>query len=259
MSEPTVNFSVADGVAHVELNRPDAGNAINPLLGEELSEAARQCDTRSDVRAVLFSAKGKMFSVGGDLQYMRSQEQDIGRAVKRLADELHRAISSFARMDAPMVGAIEGTAAGAGFSMALVSDLVVAEPRAKFTMAYTASGLSPDGGSTYILPRLIGMRRAQELTLTNRVLSAAEAADWGLITQVSEEGKALETARALCEKLAAGSLSANADAKRLLRASLDNSLETHLELEGRCIAQNADKDGREGIAAFFEKRAPKFS
>jgi len=259
VSEPTVNFSVADGVARVELNRPDAGNAINPLLGEELSEAARQCDTRSDVRAVLFSAKGKMFSVGGDLQYMRSQEQDIGRAVKRLADELHRAISSFARMDAPMVGAIEGTAAGAGFSMALVSDLVVAEPRAKFTMAYTASGLSPDGGSTYILPRLIGMRRAQELTLTNRVLSAAEAADWGLITQVSEEGKALETARALCEKLAAGSLSANADAKRLLRASLDNSLETHLELEGRCIAQNADKDGREGIAAFFEKRAPKFS
>ena len=259
MTEPTVNFSVSDGIAHVELNRPDAGNAINPTLGEELTEAARQCDTRSDVRAVLFSAKGKMFSVGGDLQYMRSQEQDVGYAVKRLADELHRAISYFTRMDAPMVGAIEGTAAGAGFSMALVSDIVVAEPRAKFTMAYTASGLSPDGGSTYILPRLVGMRRAQELTLTNRVLDAEEAADWGLITQVSEEGKALETALAICEKLAAGSLAANADARHLLRSSFDNTLETHLELEGRCIAKNAAIDGREGIAAFFEKRAPKFS
>ncbi len=259
MSVSSVNFSVTDGVAHVELNRPDAGNAINPSMAEELSNAARQCDTRSDIRAVLFSAKGKMFSVGGDLQFMRAQEQNIGDALKQMADVLHRAISYFARMDAPMVAAIEGTAAGAGFSLALMGDIVVAEPRAKFTMAYTASGLSPDGGSTYALPRLIGMRRAQELTLTNRVLSAEEAAEWGLITQVSEEGKALETARAICEKLASGSLAANADAKRLLRTSLDNTLETHLEIEGRCIAKNADQDGREGIAAFFEKRPPKFS
>ncbi|MEM1051258.1 MAG: enoyl-CoA hydratase-related protein [Pseudomonadota bacterium] len=259
MSDTPVNLTISDGIAHVELNRPDAGNAINSALGDALSAAARECDNNRQVRVILFSAKGKMFSVGGDLQYMSEQGDNIQTAVKLLADELHRALTHFARCDAPIVTAVQGTAAGAGFSMAIMGDVVVAEEHAKFTMAYTASGLSPDGGSTYYLPRLIGMRRAQELTLTNRVLTAQEAHDWGLITQVVETGKGLETARKICQKIASGSKSANADAKRLLRTSFDNSFETHLELEGREIAKNGATDGREGITAFFEKRAPKFS
>lgn len=259
MSETAVTLTITEGVAHVELNRADAGNAINPALGKALSDAARQCDGNADVRAILLSAKGKMFSVGGDLQYISGEGGNVGAAVKMLADELHRAIMHFARQDAPLVTAVQGTAAGAGFSMAIMGDIVIAEEQAKFTMAYTASGLSPDGGSTYFLPRLIGMRRAQELTLTNRVLSAREALDWGLITQVVEKGAGLDAARKICANLAAGSLAANADAKRLLRTSLDNTLETHMELEGRAISKNAAGDGQEGMAAFFEKRAPKFS
>jgi len=259
MSEAPVTLTIANGIAHVELNRPDAGNAINPEMGVALSDAARQCDGNPNVRAILFSAKGKMFSVGGDLQYMKSQADNAKHAIKLLADELHRAIMHFARQDAPMVTAVQGTAAGAGFSMAIMGDIVIAEPQVKFTMAYTASGLSPDGGSTYFLPRLVGMRRAQELTLTNRVLRAEEALDWGLITQVVEQGTAVKAAKAVCAKLVQGSLSANGDAKRLVRSSLDNTLETHMELEGRAIAKNGAVDGREGIAAFFEKRAPKFT
>lgn len=259
MTQPLVTLTIADGIAHVELTREDAANAINPQLAEDLSAAAQECDTNPAVRAVLFSARGKMFSVGGDLAHMKAQGDDAGRVIRRMADDLHRAISQFSRSQAPMVTAVQGTAAGAGLSLSIMGDIVIAEPQAKFTMAYTNAGLSPDGGSTYLLPRLIGQRRAMEMALTNRVLSADEALEWGLVNQVVEKGAGLDAARAICAKLAAGSKSANGDAKQLMRASLDNSLETHMELEGRAIAKNAVGDGREGIAAFFEKRAPKFS
>jgi 2-(1,2-epoxy-1,2-dihydrophenyl)acetyl-CoA isomerase len=170
------------------------------------------------------------------------------------------ATSRFSRMRAPLVVAVNGTAAGAGMSLAVSGDLVLAADVAKFTMAYTAAGLSPDGSSSYFLPRLIGLRRTQELMLTNRRLSAQEAFEWGLVNRVVAADDLQQQARALAAQLAQGPTRAFGTVKRLLNESFTGTLETQMELEARGIAAMAGTpDGREGIQAFLEKRKPSFS
>jgi 2-(1,2-epoxy-1,2-dihydrophenyl)acetyl-CoA isomerase len=173
---------------------------------------------------------------------------------------LHAAISRFARMRAPLVAAVNGTAAGAGFSLVCAADLVVAAESARFTMAYTRAGLTPDGSSTYFLPRLVGTRRALELMLTNRTLSAAEALEWGLVNRVVPDAELEEQATSLARSLAAGPTAAFGSVKRLVENSTRDSLESQMEHEARAIADAArSPDAREGIDAFFAKRAAKFS
>jgi len=177
-----------------------------------------------------------------------------------MADDLHRATSSFARMEKPFIVAVNGMAAGAGFSIAITGDFVIAAESAKFTMAYTAAGLSPDGSSSYYLPRLVGMRKAMDLMITNRRLTAHEAENWGLINQVVPDDALQTTAMELAQKLAKGPTDAFATVKKLLLCSFDNSLETQMELEGRAISHHAGvTNGKEGVQAFLEKRKPKFS
>ena len=172
---------------------------------------------------------------------------------------LHMAISRFVRMDAPLVVAVNGAAGGGGMSFVLAADLVLAAESAKFTMAYTKAGLSPDGGSTYFLPRIVGVRRALELALTNRVLTAREAQEWGLVTRVVPDAALGADAAALAVQLAAGATRAYGAAKRLLHHSFAESLETQMELEAQAIAERArGADAREGMAAFIAKRAPRF-
>ena len=160
--------------------------------------------------------------------------------VKGIADDLHRAISTFARMDAVLITAVNGVAAGAGFSLAVAGDLVLAADNASFTMAYTRAGLSPDGSSSYYLPRLVGVRRAQELMLTNRTLTAAEAADWGLINEVVPAAELEARAQALAEQMASAAKGSSGAVKKLLLASFGSGLEEQMELEGRLIAECAD-------------------
>jgi len=158
------------------------------------------------------------------------------------------------------VAAVQGSAAGAGMGFVGASDLVVAAESAKFVMAYTGVGLTPDGSSSWFLPRLIGLRRALELTFTNRVLSAAEALDWGLITQVVPDDELHDQAAALAAKVATGPPRALAAAKRLLHTSLEDTLETHLAREAEAIsAASGTSEGIEGVAAFNEKRKPVFN
>ena len=172
---------------------------------------------------------------------------------------LHMAISRFVRMDAPLVVAVNGAAGGGGMSFVLAADLVLAAESAKFTMAYTRAGLSPDGGSTFFLPRIVGVRRALELALTNRVLTAREAQEWGLVTRVVPDAALAAEAQTLAAQLAAGATGAFGAAKRLLHHSSSESLETQMELEAQAIAERSrGADAREGIAAFIAKRAPRF-
>ena len=259
MSYSTIRYEVQNHVARITLNRPDAGNAMDAQMGRDLMHAAIQASEDRAVRAVIITGAGRMFCAGGDLKLFASHGDGLAAHLKELAGSLHLAISRFVRMNAPVIAAVNGAAGGGGMSFVLAADLVLAAESAKFTMAYTRAGLSPDGGSTFFLPRIVGARRALELALTNRVLSAHEAHEWGLVTKVLADAALQAEAQALAEQLASGATRAFGAAKRLLHHSFSESLETQMELEAQGIAEQArGADAREGIAAFVAKRAPKF-
>ncbi len=255
----TIRFETEDRVAIITLNRPKSANGLNAKMASELAQVAKLCKEEPDIRAIVLTALGRFFCAGGDIKEMASHGDMVGAEIKSLADDLHKTISIFSRMDAPVIMAVNGMAAGAGFSLAVSSDLVIASQAASFMMAYTNAGLSPDGSSTYFLPRLIGLRRTQELMLTNRKLSADEAHDWGLINKVVPADEVFDTAMNLAKKLASGSIKSHGAIKKLLLLSYQLSLEDQMELEGQTISDCAvSPDGREGILAFTEKRKAEF-
>jgi len=252
-----VEIDVRDRVARITLNRPEAGNALNLELATALRKAAEGL-RGSDLGAVILSGAGRAFCVGGDLNYMR-EAGEVGDAVLRLATQFHGALEAFAALDAPVIAAVRGAAAGGGMSLAIACDLVLAAESARFTMAYTAIGFSPDGGSTWTLPRLVGRRRAAELMLLNERLDAAAARELGLVTRVVADDALDAEADALARRLAAGPAHAQGAAKRLLRESATRGFAEQMAEEARTIAaMAAAPDGREGVAAFLEKRAPDF-
>ncbi len=257
----TLLFEVREHVAHMTLNRPDAANGINLEMASEIRHAARRCATDPEIRAVLLSGAGKMFCAGGDLKAFAAQpEGELPGFLEQVTLHLHQAISHFARMNAPVVAAVHGSAAGGGFSLACACDFPIAAESAKFTMAYTRAGLTPDGSSTYFLPRIIGYRRTLELAITNRVLSAREAAEMGLVTRVVPDAELISEATKFATQLATGPTAAYGGVKRLLIDSFTNTLEAQMYLEGDYIsAMGRTIDGREGIASFLAKRPPKFS
>jgi len=179
--------------------------------------------------------------------------------VKELTTYLHGAVSRLTRSAKPVIMAVNGVAAGGGFSFALSGDLVVAAESARFTMAYAKIAATPDGSSSYFLPRLVGLRRALELYLTNRVLSAREALEWGLITRVVPDAELRSAVDALARELAAGPTLAIGGAKRLFHQSTWESLETQMELEAQAIAASGHtEDFRAGVTAFANKQTPTF-
>jgi 2-(1,2-epoxy-1,2-dihydrophenyl)acetyl-CoA isomerase len=254
-----IEFDKQAAIARITLNRPDAANGMNAGLNRELKLAARACDRDAEIKVVVLGGKGRFFCAGGDIKEMLAHGDEVGPELKSLADDLHAAISTFARMQAVLIVAVNGVAAGGGFSLALTGDIVLAAESASFTMAYTRAGLCPDGSSSWLLPRLVGLRRAQELMLTNRRLSAAEAENIGLITRaVPDDELQAETDR-LAAEFAAGARLSNAYVKKLLLASASNDLEEQMELEAALLSRcAASPDGCEGILAFVEKREPKF-
>ncbi len=259
MSE-MILFDVDANVATITFNRPDAANAMDRDFMYELMHLAIRCDEDPDIRAVVATGAGRFFCAGGDLGSFADAGDGAGGLLKEMTTYYHAAISRFARMDAPLISAVNGAAAGAGFSFAAASDLVIAAESATFTSAYTAAALTPDGSSTYFVPRLIGMRRAMELMVTNRRLSAAEALEWGLITQVVPDDELLATASATAARLAAGPTLAFGRVKAMLNETFAGTLETQMELEARNIAaMSGTADGKEGIDAFLNKRRPGFT
>lgn len=254
-----IKFEIAGRIARITIDRPEAANGLNNALATELATAAARCDGDPSVKAVVLTGAGRFFCAGGDLKAM-GQHQNDPQYLKRVADDLHRAISTFSRMEAPLIVAVNGVAAGAGFSLAVMGDLVVAASSSSFTMAYTRAGLSPDGSASYFLPRLVGLRKAQELMFTNRKLSADEALDWGLINFVVPDAELQAKAEELAKTFVDGARKSNAIVKKLLLSTFGNGLEEQMEIEGRLITECVgSKDGQEGIAAFLGKRPAKFS
>ncbi len=260
MSYETIIFKVDEGVATITLNRPAAANGMNLALMRELADLAIRCDEDPRIRAVVLTGAGRFFSAGGDMKEFASAGEAAGLLIKEMTMYFHAAVSRLSRMDAPVVAAVNGMAAGAGFSLAAACDLAIAAESATFLSAYTAAALSPDGGSTYFVPRLVGMRRAVDLMLTNRRLTAAEALDWGMVNEVVADDEVVARAIEVAAGLAVGPTVAYGAVKRLLHASLGSSLETQMEFEARSIADmTRTHDGREGIASFVEKRPAEFA
>jgi len=248
-----------DQVATITLNRPDAYNALNRELGQEIFHAVLEVDDDPDVRCVVVTGAGKAFCAGGDVKDFADNLDHIGALVKELTTYLHGAVSRLVRSEKPVIMAVNGVAAGGGFSFALSGDVVLATESAKFTMAYSKIAATPDGSSSYFLPRLVGLRRAMELYLTNRVLTAREAYEWGLVTRVVPDGEFRGAVETMARELAQGPTKAFGGAKRLLHQSTWESLETQMELEAQAIATSGRTDDfRDGVTAFANKKTPTF-
>lgn len=261
-----VVVTVADGIAELRLTRSDAGNAIDPGWVTAFDEAVLSIEAalaapggRAAVRAVLITAEGRAFTVGGDLAHFSGH-------LDRLADELADMVTPYnatlvrlAELPVPVVAAVHGPIAGGGLGLAWCSDIVIAAPEARFATGFHKLGLSGDGGCSWFLPRLIGLRRAQQMLLGGRVLDAAEALEWGLITEVVPGPALAARAQEVAADLAAGPPLALGRTRALLHGAFEISLPEHMRREGEHMrAPGATADAVEGITAFAERRAPRF-
>jgi 2-(1,2-epoxy-1,2-dihydrophenyl)acetyl-CoA isomerase len=252
----TILFAVRDKVAHLTINRPEAANSLNATLSAEMMDAVVRCEEDADIRALVITGTGRFFCAGADLKGFYS----AGSELKSRVSVFHAVISRLVRGDFPVVAAVNGAAAGAGMGLACACDLVIVAESARFTMAYTKIGLSPDGTTTYFLPRRIGIGRALELVMLNRTLSAKEALDWGIANRVVADASLAEEAHSLAAQLAAGPTRAYGAAKRLMQSGFTESLETQIEMELRSVGALArSEDARQAIAAFAAKRTPVFT
>jgi 2-(1,2-epoxy-1,2-dihydrophenyl)acetyl-CoA isomerase len=246
-------------IARITLDRPDAGNAIDLVMAQGLADAAEACAADASVRCVVLTGAGRLFCAGGDVQAFAAAGDGAPAFLRTLADTLHGAIATLARMDKPLLVAVNGSAAGAGLSLALLGDVVIAARSAHFTAAYTGIGLTPDGGMTWLLPRLIGLRRAQSMILTNERVTAVEAAAIGLVTRVVEDDDLTDEVVRVAARLVAAPTAAIGAARRLLLASATSAFEEQLEREAASIARAGGRaESREGVAAFLARRAPDF-
>ncbi len=261
MSE-VVTTEVEDGVATVTLNRPEAMNALNMEMTRGLREAILPLEYATNVRCVVIRG-GEHFMAGGDLKWFSEIVQDDpgqNRVMfEDFINQVHPVIVAIRRMPKPVLASVSGAAAGFGLSLVLATDLTVASDSAYFTLAYTLIGVTPDGGSTFSLPRLVGMKKAMEIALLGDRFDAKLAAHYGLVNWVVPEKELEETTKAIATRLANGPTAVYGRTKALLQQSPDRSLHEQLQAEAEGFAQSASEPNfTEGLNAFLEKRRANF-
>ena len=266
MSSPTsddrpsrrVEVTVEAGVVHVRLVRPEAGNAIDPVWVAQLEQAVSVA-AGAGVRCMLLTAEGRAFSVGGDLVHFRGRLPRLAEELDQMISGYHATLGRLAALDVPVVCAVQGAAAGGALGLLWCADVVVAADDLKLATGFAGLGLSGDGGSSWFLPRLVGLRRARELILQNRVLSAEEAREWGLVSTIVPRDRLAPEARSVAERFAAGPTVAYGEMRRLLARSFSAGLDDQLAAERRAIVRcGATGDAAEGLTAFAERRPPVF-
>jgi 2-(1,2-epoxy-1,2-dihydrophenyl)acetyl-CoA isomerase len=253
-------------VAIITLNRPDAANAIDIPLADALGAAARRLDEEGWARAIVLRGEGRLFCGGGDVAamgaYVASKDgQGLAAFIRALVGRYHDAVLALLALDAPIIAAVHGVAAGAGMSIALSADLAYGSPKARFVPAYPGIGFAADGGMTWFLTRTVGERKAAELILMNEPIDARRAVELGLLTGLIEaEGAAFDAeVLARARKVAEGPRRAFGHIRRLLRRSAESSLAEQLDAEGEAmVALAAGADVAEGLQALSEKRKPRF-
>ncbi|HET7690201.1 MAG TPA: enoyl-CoA hydratase-related protein [Nocardioidaceae bacterium] len=245
--------TVTDGVAHLELNRPEAFNAANLPLADALEAALLSAARDDSVGVVLLSGRGRAFCAGGDVKAMAAADDTPGM-VTELAEASHRAVRALAALEKPVVAAVHGSVAGAGLGYACAADIVLAGESTKFLSAFIGIGVSPDSGTSWYLPRIVGLRRALELQLLNRVLSAEEARDWGIVTAIHPDGEVHAAGLALAQRLASGPAAALGRTRRLLHDSLDRTLDAHLDQEAAGIVHFVGTPEAQALVQAFGSR-----
>lgn len=254
-----VKLEIEHGLARITLARPEAGNAMSQAFIERFATVCEAVAADASVRAVLLAAEGKNFCVGGDINAFAS-EANPGSFIEQIASRLHDGIKQLARIDAPLVVAVRGAAAGAGLSLVAAADIAIAGENANFTLAYLGIGLTSDGGATWTLPRVIGLRRTQEMAYLNRRVFSAEALDWGLVTRVVADDIVEEEALAVARQLAAGPTRAIGQVKRLLGQTFAITLDEQLDQEARLIgAALHTSDAQGAVKAFLAREKPVFT
>jgi 2-(1,2-epoxy-1,2-dihydrophenyl)acetyl-CoA isomerase len=262
MSFETVNYDLSTDVAVITMNRPDALNALSLQLTKDLEAAVRKA-VADKARAVVITANGRAFCSGGDLREMKKFGEAEGRIEAFLEaplKALHDLILLIRETPVPFIAAVNGVCAGAGTNLALACDLVIAADDASFNEAFVRIGLSPDCGGTFFLPRAIGEKLAAELFMTGETVSAERAAQFGMINRVVTADSLMTEALLTAGKLAKAPTGSIGRIKKMLNASFSNGLRAQLELEHQCqIESGRSDDFKEGVNAFFEKRAPDFT
>lgn len=253
-----LHLEIVDAIATITLCRPDIGNAIDLPLARALLDAAIAVEIDPGVRCVVVTGAGKLFCAGGDVAVMGGAGPALPAVLTELIATLHAAMTRLAKMAKPLVTLINGPAAGAGMSLALAGDVVLAARAAHFTAAYGAIGLTADGGLSWLLPRLVGLRKAQDIMLTNRRIKADEAEAIGLVTRVVDDAALTEEGAAMARRLAEAPTAALGASRALLSQSFETGLETQLDRELRSMALAGAGEAREGIAAFLARRPPNF-
>ncbi len=258
MNNPII-VSTEKNIATIKLNRSEAFNAFDLELVESFSETLLNLGGDRHIRGIVLSGQGKAFCAGGDLKWAMSFKDGVPAAFYNLAARFHLAVSEIRRMAKPVIAAINGVAAGGGFSLALACDFRVMEKSAVLRQAYTSSGLCIDGGGTFHLPRLVGLARAMEIIAFDQPISADQALAWGLVTKVVPDGTAVQEAIVLAEELSRRSMNAFRISKQLLTDSFDTAFEMQLDRERRALHACAEhEEGQEGLKAFLEKRRPQY-
>lgn len=259
MSYKTIILNIENGTATLTLNRPENYNALSLELAGELLEAVLECDEKSSVKVIIITGAGKAFCAGGDVKEFYQNLDHASTYLKRLTGQLHKSIAKICRMPKPVIAAVNGVAAGGGFSLTLACDFTVGCESAKFVPAYSEIAATPDLGMTYFLPRLVGGKKAFELAFLKKLLTAQEAKEWGLVNQVMPDDELMTAVSRLAEKLVDSSSLAMGATKKLFQLSLSQTLESQMENETEFIARaGATDDFKEGVAAFTERRKPKF-
>lgn len=261
MAYETIQFEMRGSICLLTLNRPDRLNALTVQVAQEFNAAVSEALERG-ARVIVLTGSGRAFCAGGDLREMQEIATKEGR-VEAFFDEplriLNESLLLIRQTPVPFIAAVNGVASGGGCNLALACDLVIAAESAKFNQAFIKIGLVPDCGGTYMLPRLVGWKRATELMFTGDLVTATQAAEMGMINSVAGDGELMSRVMAMAEKLAQAPTAAIGQIKKLLEASAENSFAKQLDYERQAqIESGKTKDFTEGVQAFLEKRPPRF-
>ncbi len=255
----TVLLSLSDNIAILTFNRPAAMNSLNEQMAMELSAITEQISLDPKIRAVLIRGAGNIFMAGGDIRFFHESLDMMPKGVLNLVRMVNGIISNLIHSPKPVVACVHGSVAGVGMSFMLAADLVIAGANTQFTMAYSKLGVSPDGGASYFLPKMVGHKKAMELALLSDVINANQAQDLGLINWVVPEDQLEEKTLQILNKLAKGPTQAYANTKQLIYQSASNSLEQQFEAEARSFAHlSQTADFRSGVTGFLNKTKPEF-